>query len=177
MPHDILEFWMNAGPRKWWKKDPAFDDEIRSQFGSLYEQAYSGELDHWASKPDSALALILLLDQFSRNLNRNSPRAFAQDKKCVALVHDIMAAGLDRQMPKELAEFCYLPLMHSENLEDQKLCLREMERTGKQGNIKAAVEHLEIIERFGRFPHRNEVLGRETTAEEQAFLDGGGFSG
>ncbi len=177
MPQDILNFWIDAGPEKWWRKDAKFDAEINSRFGALYEQACAGKLDNWASEPESALALIILLDQFSRNLHRNSPRAFAQDAKCAALVHQLIDAGMDRQMPEKIAEFCYMPLMHSEQLQDQETCLHEMKRTGKQGNIKAAKEHLEIIEKFGRFPHRNPVLGRDTTPEEKAFLDGGGFSG
>ena len=174
---DVLNFWTEAGPKKWWMKDSEFDAEISRQFGGLYEQACKGELDHWAESPDGALALILLLDQFSRNLHRNSPLAFAQDNKCADLTRSQIASGADHHLPADIRPFCYMPLMHSENLEDQNLGLEMMEKFGVEGNVKAAVEHRDIIAKFGRFPHRNSVLGRETTPEEQAFLDDGGFAG
>ena len=176
-PRDVLDFWIKAGPKKWWKKDADFDQQIASQFGETYRLACDGQLDHWSQSPEGALALILVLDQFSRNLHRNSPLAFAQDDRCVDLVKQQIASGNDRKMPSEINEFCYLPLMHSEALDDQDLCLAQMQRLDKEGNIKAAVEHRDIIERFGRFPHRNKVLGRETTTAEQRFLDEGGFAG
>ena len=174
---DVLNFWTEAGPKKWWKKDANFDAEISRQFGDLYQQACAGELDAWADTPDSALALILLLDQFSRNLHRNSPLAFAQDEKCVDLTKSQIDSGADHHLPADIRPFCYLPLMHSESLEDQELGLEMMEKFGVEGNVKAAVEHRDIIVKFGRFPHRNSVLGRQTTSEEQAFLDNGGFAG
>ena len=176
-PESVLDFWIAAGPKKWWKKDEQFDADITREFGGLHMQAATGQLDHWVETPEGALALILVLDQFSRNLFRNSPYAFAQDAKCVGFVNSVMEAGLDRKMRPDIGEFCYLPLMHAENISDQERCLSEMERLNKEGNIKAAKEHLDIIKRFGRFPHRNAVLGRETTVEEQAFLEVGGFSG
>ena len=174
---DVLNFWTEAGPKKWWKKDPGFDAEILQQFGDLYQQACAGELDGWADNADGALALILLLDQFSRNLHRNSPLSFAQDAKCADLTRAVIASGADHHMPADIRPFCYMPLMHSESLEDQKLGLEMMEKFGVEGNVKAAVEHRDIIVKFGRFPHRNSVLGRQTTPEEQTFLDDGGFAG
>ncbi len=176
-PTEILQFWSAAGPEKWWKKDDAFDAEIRERFGETHAAATRGELDHWTDSADGTLALIIVLDQFSRNLFRNDPKAFAQDRACVKIVKNAMNAGLDRQVSDDLVAFFYLPLMHCETLEDQHLCLEQMKRLNIEGNIKAAREHLEIIDKFGRFPHRNTVLGRETSEEEQAFLDGGGFSG
>ncbi len=174
---EILDFWLAAGPKKWWKKDDHFDAEIKRRFGGVHEAASRGELDHWAKEPDSALALIIVMDQFSRNLFRDDGRAFALDARCREIVGDVMEVGLDRKMRSEIAVFCYMPLMHSEQLEDQKTGLVEMSRLGLEDNVKYARIHLEIIERFGRFPHRNKVLGRVTSKDEQAFLDGGGFSG
>jgi len=176
-PNAVLNFWIEAGTGKWWKKDPAFDADIAHRFADTHEAACNGELDHWMDQPDSALALILVLDQFSRNLFRNSPKAFAQDQKCSDIARRQIESGANRSMPREIENFCYLPLMHCEDLESQELCLKEMKRLGDELSIKSAVEHMEIIDKFGRFPHRNAVLRRHTTVEEQAFLDGGGFSG
>ncbi len=176
-PSDIVTFWREAGPTKWFKKDEAFDTEIAERFMPLYDRACRGELDAWAEEPGSALALILVFDQFSRNLYRNDARAFAQDGRCVRIVHDAMANGDDRKIPDDLAPFIYMPLMHSENLSDQQTCIDEMERLGKADNVKFARIHYDIIEKFGRFPHRNTVLGRITTPEEEQFLADGGFSG
>ncbi len=176
-PKTVLDFWINAGPKKWWRKDPSFDAEIEQKFGETYRMACKGELDHWQDSPGSALALILVLDQFSRNLNRNSALAFAQDDKSVEIVKKQIASGADRQMPPEITNFCYLPLMHSENLANQKTGLELMRRIGNEMGLRSAIEHHDIIAEFGRFPHRNTVLGRETTPQEQAFLDDGGFAG
>lgn len=176
-PQSVLDFWVNAGPSRWWKKNQQFDADIARLFGGTHLEAASGLLEDWRETPDTTLALVLVLDQFSRNLFRNDPRAFAQDPYCCSIVKAAMENGTDRQARDDINEFFYLPLMHSEDISDQKLCLTEMERLGKVGNIKAAKEHLDIIEKFGRFPHRNAVLGRKTSAAEQAFLDAGGFAG
>ena len=176
-PQEILDFWLAAGPKKWWKKSDAFDAEIARRFGGIHRRAAVGELDDWAATPDGALALILVLDQFSRNLCRNSPLAFAMDEKCVAIVRAQMKVGNDRKMHPETGHFCYLPLMHSEVLADQELCIEEMTRLDNKPSLRSAIRHRDIIDEFGRFPHRNKVLGRQATAAEQAFLDGGGFAG
>lgn len=174
---DVLNFWRDAGPSKWWKKDDAFDASIRQKFEKTHQAASHGTLDSWIDRPEPALALIIVLDQFTRNLNRNSAAAFPNDAKCLALAKHAINMGHDKQAPQDLLAFFYLPLMHSEVIEDQRLCLSLMQKTGLKPNIKAAEEHLDIIERFGRFPHRNKVLGRTSTAEEIAFLEAGGFSG
>ncbi|MEE9315410.1 MAG: DUF924 family protein [Rhizobiaceae bacterium] len=174
---DIADFWLTAGPKKWWMKDDVFDSEIAAKFSTTHRAAANGELDHWINEPDSALALILVLDQFSRNLFRNDTRAFAQDAACLTIVKTVMFKGFDRSMNPEIGPFCYLPLMHSETIEDQQSCLQEMRRIDQKDYIKAAQQHLDIIGKFGRFPHRNSVLGRKTTVAEQAYLDSGGFSG
>ena len=176
-PEDILSFWRGAGPSLWWKKDASFDSDIADKFGELHSRASIGGLDHWAELPHGALALVIVLDQFSRNMYRNDPRAFAQDERCVQIVKSAMKTGIDRQTPADLSAFFYMPLMHSESLEDQQLCLQEMQRMGAKENIPHAITHLEIIQKFGRFPHRNSVLKRDTTLAERDFLESGGFSG
>ncbi len=176
-PHTVTDFWADAGPKKWWTKNDAFDADIRTRFGATLKAAEGGDLDHWQDTPNGTLALILVLDQFTRNLNRNSPDAYANDNKALAVAKAAIQRGDDQRMRNDIMVFTYLPLMHSENIEDQRRCLAHMEATGLEGNIKAAREHLDIIERFSRFPHRNAALGRKTMPEEQAFLDAGGFKG
>ena len=176
-PNDVLEFWTAAGPEKWWQKDIEFDVEIKNVFGATHAAAKSGDLNNWLETPDGTLALVIVLDQFSRNLFRNDARAFEQDEQCVSIVKSAMDSGFDRKMRSDIGMFIYLPLMHSEDISDQKLCVKEMTRLKLENEIKFAKIHLDIIEEFGRFPHRNKVLGRATTPREQEFLDEGGFSG
>lgn len=173
----VLEFWRAAGPSKWWKTDLDFDVEIKDRFGALYERAAAGDLDHWRDEANTCLALVIVLDQFSRNLFRGSDKTFAQDKYALELAKNAVKNSFNQTEPKELAEFFHLPYMHSEVLEDQETCLKLIRAGGNEGSIKAAIEHRDIIARFGRFPHRNVVLGRQTSPEEQAFLADGGFSG
>ncbi|MEL7228945.1 MAG: DUF924 family protein [Pseudomonadota bacterium] len=176
-PEEIINFWRAAGPKKWWRKAEDFDAAIATRFGDTHKAARKGTLDHWADEPNAMLALILVLDQFTRNLHRNSADAFAQDAKGLSLAKRAVAKGHDAKMPEDLRSFCYLPFMHSEELADQETCIALMEAHGGEDNIKAAREHRDIIAKFGRFPHRNPVLGRAMTDEEQAFLDDGGFKG
>lgn len=176
-PADVVRFWLNAGPDKWFAKDDAFDAAIKARFLNAHEAAARCELSDWAQSAEGALALLLLLDQFPRNLFRNSAHAFATDGLARQIAREALARGFDRQVAEPLQAFFYLPFMHSEALEDQVLCARLCARPGLENNHKFALEHQEIIERFGRFPHRNSSLGRETTAEERAFLDSGGFAG
>lgn len=176
-PNDILKFWTESGPEKWWSKDDRFDAEIRQHFGDTLKSAERGELDDWQTSPDGTLALLLVLDQFSRNLNRNSALAYANDPKALSIAEEAINRGDDKKMREKIRIFAYLPFMHSENLQHQRRCLDLMQDTGLEPNIEAAKEHLDIIERFGRFPHRNKVLGRVSTPQEIAFLENGGFSG
>lgn len=176
-PEQIIIFWREAGPEKWWQKDDEFDAEIRARFAATHTAACHGQLDEWAKESLSMLALIIVLDQFTRNLNRNAAAAFAQDDRGATLAKQAVADGLNDAMPEDLRPFCYLPLMHSEQLADQHACLALMENHGTADHVKAAQEHLDIIAKFGRFPHRNPVLGRAMSEEEQAFLDAGGFKG
>lgn len=177
IPEDVLEFWAKAGPEKWWAKDGDFDAAIQKKFGKTHAEATIGNLDEWSKTENGSLALIIVLDQFSRNLYRDSAKAFENDDQCMHVVSRAMGTGQDRRMRDDLAAFCYLPLMHSESLADQDRCISEMVRLGLEEQIKYAIIHRDIIARFGRFPHRNSLLGRRTTSEEQAFLDDGGFSG
>lgn len=176
-PDDIITFWKSAGPKKWFAKDDAFDAAIGENFEHFIRPAANGDFDNWTTDATGSLALILVLDQFPRNLYRDDAKAFTQDAKALSIAKHAIKQGHDKELDSDLVAFIYMPFMHSENLQDQQTCLSLMSATGKEGNVKFARIHLDIIQKFGRFPHRNAVLGRNTTAEEQAFLDGGGFKG
>jgi len=174
---ELLAFWREAGPDKWFAKDEAFDGAIRARFLALCEAAARGELGAWEESPDGALALVILLDQFPRNLFRGSPRAYATDAAACAVAERALGRGFDRGRDQELAFFLYMPLLHAEELARQERGLALFERRGPGDGLRAAREHRDIVARFGRFPHRNAVLGRDTSPEEQRFLDEGGFRG
>ncbi len=176
-PLDVLEFWFGAEPRKWFVKDDAFDASIRDRFADVLAQAKAGELSRWERDLRGLQALIILFDQFTRNLHRGSAEAFAYDEKALALSHKLVAHQDCEWLTTYENQFGVMPMMHAEDMIEQKNCLMWMERIGLDGAVSAAKTHMDIIEKFGRFPHRNEVLGRTTTPEEQAFLDAGGFSG
>jgi uncharacterized protein (DUF924 family) len=179
-PTGVVAFWRNAGPRAWFAKSPAFDAELRSRFLDLHMAASRGELDDWAGTAEGALALLLLLDQFPRNMFRGSAHAFASDPLARAVARRAIEAGLDGQAPVELRPFFYLPFEHSEDPTDQALAVELCETLvplGDADSVKWAKVHKDIIDRFGRFPHRNACHGRRTTPEEQAFLESGGFKG
>ena len=176
-PESVLAFWREAGPEKWFKKDTAFDDDIRTRFLETYEAAVAGKLSGWEQTAEGALALILVLDQFPRNMFRGDARTFAADPIARAVAERALARGFDRPMALSDRQFFYLPFEHSETLADQERCCALFRSTGDADLLKWAELHADIIRRFGRFPHRNAVLGRATTPEEQAFLDGGGFKG
>jgi uncharacterized protein (DUF924 family) len=174
-PDEIVAFWREAGPDKWYKKDASFDDDIRTRFLATYEAAAAGKLSDWEQTPEGALALLLTLDQFPRNMFRGSARAFAADPLAREIADRAVAKGFDRRFTKERT-FFYLPFEHSENLADQERCV-DLSRAIDADSLKWAELHADIIRRFGRFPHRNAVLGRTTTPQEQEFLDSGGFAG
>jgi len=176
-PADVVEFWRAAGPKKWFEKDAALDDEIRRRFLGLHEAAAAGKLGAWESNAEGALGLLLLLDQFPRNMFRGDARAYATDALARAIAAGALLHGFDAQVPASLRTFFYLPFMHSEDLADQEKALAFYRARNDADGLKWAELHADIIRRFGRFPHRNAVLGRATTPEEQAFLDGGGFAG
>lgn len=175
-PSAVVEFWRQAGPQAWFAKDDAFDARFRESFSSAHEAAAAGKLDTWLEAPESALALLLLLDQFPRNCFRGSPRMYATDAMARERANRALALGHDRAIPVPLRLFFYLPFGHSERLADQERAVALIEPLGPDF-VKHAHGHHDIVKRFGRFPHRNAVLGRESTAEEQQFLAEGGFSG
>jgi uncharacterized protein (DUF924 family) len=176
-PNDVVGFWRNAGPPKWFKKVQAFDEAIRLKFEPTHHHAARGEYDAWAVTAEGALALLILLDQFPRNLYRRSGHAFATDPKAKSIALAAVNKGFDREVEPELRGFFYLPFEHSEDLTDQDYNLALCTEAGDPDLIKWAGIHRDIIARFGRFPHRNAALGRVTTAAEQEFLDEGGFAG
>ncbi len=174
---DIVTFWREAGYKHWFGKDDAFDAEIGARFGALQRRASRGEFAEWEATPEGALALVILLDQFSRNLNRGSAAAFENDPRAREVADRALWLGYDRAVDPAMRSFFFLPFMHSENLADQERCVALYAEAGDENGLKYAREHHDIIARFGRFPHRNPALHRTTTPEEQAFLDGGGFKG
>jgi len=180
-PGDIVGFWRGAGPKRWFAKSAAFDEAIRLKFEPTHFAAARGEYDAWAGSAEGALALLILLDQFPRNLWRNSAHAFATDPLARHVADRAVAAGHDRRVEPDLRPFFYLPFEHSEALADQdrSVALHEAlaAETADPEVAKWAYGHRDVIVRFGRFPHRNRALGRTTTPEEQAFLDEGGFAG
>jgi uncharacterized protein (DUF924 family) len=176
-PAEILTFWRAAGPDLWFEKDDAFDHEIRARFLATYAAAAAGRLAAWEEDAEGALALVIALDQFPRNMFRGEARTFAADPLARAAADRAIARGFDaRYVPPE-RRFFYLPFMHAENLADQERCMALCRAAGDEEGVKHAQIHADIIRRFGRFPHRNRMLERATTADEQAFLDGGGFAG
>jgi uncharacterized protein (DUF924 family) len=175
-PADILAFWRDAGPKRWYTSDEAFDAEVRRRFLGLWQRAAAGELSSWETSDDGALALVIVLDQFPRNLFRDDIRTYASDAQAREVAQHAIDRGVDARIDPALREFLYLPFMHSEHLADQLRCIELSRAAGHTESLKWAEHHADIIRRFGRFPHRNRLLGRATTPEEQAFLDEGGFS-
>lgn len=176
-PSDVLSFWRAAGRERWFEKDDAFDAEIRTRFLATCQAAAAGNLDQWAATPEGALALVIVLDQFPRNIFRGSAQAFAADRHAYRTADAALSRGFDSAVPHEERLFFYLPFMHSENLADQERCIALTRAADLEDGLKYAELHADVIRRFGRFPHRNAALGRTTTEEEQAFLDAGGFAG
>ena len=175
---DVLEFWFEtedlSGPLErrevWFKSVPEFDDAIRDKFMDLYEQASAGVLDHLKDDAANCLALIIILDQFSRNLFRHTARAYAADAKARDLARHALAQGYDRDMSTWHRTFFYLPFEHSEDIEDQNLSVKLFTGLKVKRSLEAAQGHRDVIKKFGRFPYRNESLGRENTPEEVDFL-------
>lgn len=176
-PNDIIGFWKSAGPQKWYARNSAFDAAIALKFEPVHHAAARGQYDKWAASAEGALALLILLDQFPRNLYRNSGHAFATDGKARATARAAVEFGFHLQVDPELRQFFLLPFEHSEDLADQDYALALATDLGDAEVLKWVTIHRDIIVRFGRFPHRNAALGRQTTAEEQQFLDDGGFAG
>jgi uncharacterized protein (DUF924 family) len=177
-PDEILNFWFEEiEPKAWWVKDAEFDELIRSRFVATLAQAKRGELYHWRGTAGGRLAEILVLDQFSRNISRDTPAAFEADPMALVLAQEAIALGVDEALPEEQVAFLYMPYMHSESAIIHEVALRLFGREAASGNLEFERRHKDIIDRFGRYPHRNAILGRESTEEELAFLrqPGSGF--
>lgn len=175
-PTQLLQFWREAGPRRWFARDEAFDAGFRDRFLATHEAAAAGALAHWAATAEGALGLVLLLDQFPRNAFRDTARMYATDAQARAVADAAIAAGFDEQVEADLRRFFYLPFMHSEELADHDRSVALNEPLGGE-SLRYALHHREIVRRFGRFPHRNAVLGRQSSADEERFLKEGGFGG
>lgn len=191
-PASVLDFWFGAGDlvdKRWFKGGTAFDREIEQRFGSAVDAALDGRLDGWAASTAGTLALVLVLDQFTRNIHRGTPRAFAGDARALTLAQRLVATNAHLELSPLRRWFAYMPLEHAEDLALQRRCVQlfevlvaDAEATGSRhaaalaGALDYARRHRDVIARFGRFPHRNAILGRVSSAEEQAFLQQPGSS-
>lgn len=176
-PEDVLTFWFGLPQKAYFTKDPDLDAEMTTRFGDALAEARSGQLDGWCDTLDGALALIILLDQFSRNIHRGTPDMFAGDAKALAIASKLLEDPPAQQLPKDQLQWLVLPFMHSEELSDQERCVELCRQYNLDDQMDYAIDHADIIRKFGRFPHRNGLLNRTTRTDEQAFLDDGGFSG
>lgn len=169
---DVLQFWFDPETKPYWfRSTPSFDQTVRKRFAEMFAHAATGDLKDWEETAEGCLALCILLDQVPRNMFRGDPRAFATDDKALAVAELALTKGFDHQLPNDRKQFLYLPFMHSENLANQLRALALFESQGMAQNRRFAEEHVKIIRRFGRFPHRNAILGRPSTEAEIAFLD------
>ncbi|WP_046867866.1 DUF924 family protein [Microvirga massiliensis] len=174
---DVVAFWRAAGPDRWFEKDEAFDEACRERFLPTYEAAARGDLPEWETTPEGSLATVLLLDQFPRNMFRGTRRVYATDPTAVLAAERAIEKGHDREVDPSLRRFFYLPFMHAEDLAHQERSVTLNRELGDPDTLRWAEHHRDIIARFGRFPHRNALQGRESTPEEAAFLADGGFKG
>jgi uncharacterized protein (DUF924 family) len=175
-PEDILRFWFEEiQPAQWWKVDPAFDALVRTRFGALHEAARRCELFTWRATPAGRLAEVIALDQFARNIHRGTPAAFAADPLALALAQEAVAVGDDLQLPIERRAFLYMPYMHSESAAIHAVAEPLMKARAPEHTHEFELKHKAIIDRFGRYPHRNAILGRESTAEEVLKQPGSSF--
>lgn len=170
-PDHIIDFWFrDIDEAAWWRKSAAFDTQLRERFGACHELACTGGLWPWRESAHGRLAEVIVLDQFSRNIHRDTPQAFAQDGMALVLAQELIRSGLAAPFSLRERGVLYLPFMHSESLAMQDESVRLYSEPGLDGQLDFALQHRDIIARFGRFPHRNAILGRESTAEELAFL-------
>ncbi|WP_083656537.1 DUF924 family protein [Mongoliimonas terrestris] len=172
----VLDFWWEAGAAKWFRGGEAFDEACRTALLGLHEEAAGGAFDSWEETPHGTLALLILLDQIPRNIFRGTPRAFATDAKALAIARRALDKGFPKAFSKDVRVFFYLPFTHAEDMADQELCV-DLTRTLGMEVYHYALIHMDAIRRFGRFPHRNAILGRVSTEAEDAYLASGGFSG
>jgi uncharacterized protein (DUF924 family) len=173
---EVLKFWREAGPALWFAKDDKFDARFRDRFLVAHEAAARGELESWLATPEGALSLVILLDQFPRNAFRDTPRMYDTDTLARKAAAKALAAGYDLRLPRELRKFFVLPFAHSEDLADQERAVALARRIGPD-DLAHAEHHRDIVRRFGRFPHRNAILGRDSTPAERQYLENGGYQG
>jgi len=174
---DVIDFWFKEIESKmWWVKDDKFDQQLRDRFGDVHAAAVKCELFHWREHPEGRLAEVIVLDQFSRNMFRGSPLSFAADPLALALAQEAISIGADKELSEQQRGFLYMPFMHSESAAIHKVAVELFSQPGG-GSLEYELKHKGIIDRFGRYPHRNEVLGRESTEKEKEFLKepGSGF--
>lgn len=177
MKGDVLDFWFNElAPAQHWDKDPALDATIEQHFGAVHTAAAAGELWEWRTHAEGRLAEIIVLDQFSRNIFRDSPAAFFCDPMALVLAQEAVAIGVDKELNVQKRSFLYLPYMHSESLRVHEQAMRLFDQPGLENNYEFELKHLAIIKRFGRYPHRNALLNRSSTNEEIEFLKQPGSS-
>ena len=176
-PDDVLKFWFeDLSPTDWFKTDAALDAKIRDKFQDILERASACELDSWRADANGTLAEIIVLDQFSRNIYRNTPQAFAQDGIALALAQEAVSKGFDQKLEPQRKSFLYMPFMHSESSVIHNRAMELFQAPGLEYQLELEKQHKAIIERFARYPHRNEILGRESTTEEEDFLKEPGSS-
>lgn len=170
-PDDITNYWYSERLKKhWFSSTPDLDNEILEKYEAIWEQALSGKLDDWSNDAQGCLALVIVLDQFPLNMFRGLAKSFASESKAVEISLKAIENKFHQQIPQEQLSFLYMPLMHSENINEQDLSVKLFQETGMEGNIRFSQHHRDIIKKFGRFPHRNEILGRENTAAELEYL-------
>lgn len=168
---DVLQFWFaELEPRQWWVKDEALDREIEERFGELHSDAAAGKLYQWREDANGRLAEVIILDQFSRNIYRDRPEAFAWDGMALVLAQEAVRIGADQEFDTPEKAFFYMPYMHSESMAIHSQAVKLFDQPGVEFNLEFELKHKMIIDRFGRYPHRNAVLGRESTPEELRFL-------
>lgn len=176
-PNSVLTFWFEEiDPKQWWIKDSQLDREISHRFGKVHKSATLGELSDWRRDPLGRLAEVIVLDQFSRNIYRNDPRSFAYDGMALVLAQECVSLGEDQRLSQEMRPFIYMPFMHSESKIIHETAVQLFSSAALKGNLDFELQHKKIIDRFGRYPHRNKILGRESTPEELVFLNKPGSS-
>lgn len=174
---DVLDFWWTSGEAAWFRSDPDFDRLCETRFRDAFDAAARGDLASWEEDAAGCLALIILLDQIPRNIFRATPRAFATDGLAKDIADRAIARGFDKAFPLPAKRFFYLPYSHAEDMAAQERCVDLNRMSGDKEGYFYALIHMDVIRRFGRFPHRNAILGRDSTAEEITYLETGGFSG
>ena len=174
---EVITFWFEEStPGQWFKKSDEFDAKVRERFENVYRQVVAGETEDWRSKPEGRLAEVIVLDQFSRNMFRDDPQAFAHDSLALVLAQEAIRVGDDQKLDTIKRRFLYMPFMHSESKKVHETAVKLFKTLGHKETIDYEIKHKDIIDRFGRYPHRNEVLGRTSTPEEIAFVkEHGGF--